>query len=230
MQMWSSRWARYVLLGIFMIALSATIADARRFFRFWWRQPPAPAIENSDYTGDATRGRVRAICVEDGAITVNERVALEDTTFAASVTDGVLTLDPLMLSGSSTVGASTTTSDVVITLDEAELFRTYFSSVFRARGEAVVTTTIDVTDDTVDPPVVTTTTSTATVPVVLFGSIHEHTDEQVYHLRAGVRGFLREEDDATGKLTYTLLRLNLNGQADVPGEEEPLPEVPPAES
>ena len=204
MRIWNNRWARYAVMSVLAVACTAAIADARRFFRFWWRQPPAPAIENSDYTGEATRGAVRTICVEEGAITAASRVNLDDGTFSASVVDGVLLFpEAISLTGTVDDDSSSTTIDVDISLGEAQLFQTYFSSVFRAEGEATITD--------VETP----------VPVFLLGSIHEHTDEGVYHLRAGLRGYLRVEDPDTGKITYTLLRVRLNGEAAIPTDDVP---------
>ena len=218
MQIWKKCWVRYAVLGVLAIACTATMADARRFFRFWWRQPPAAAIENTNFAGDAKRARVRTICIADGELTSNIRATLEDGTFTASVVDGKLMIDPISLSGSTTEETTTTTTQLDIPMIEADLFQTYFSSIFRATADATVTTTVDV-DDTPGEPV------EKTVPIFIFGSIHAHDGDGAYHLRAGIRGFLREEGDT--EICYTLLRVKLNGNGDIPTDE--VPTIPPEE-
>lgn len=224
MEMWS-RNRKWILLAVLValgIVCLSTATEARRRFR-WWFRPPAPAIENSDYVGEAA-GRVRSVSVLDGAISSDSRTSLEGVEFTARVVDGVLTIDPISATSSSSDDTTTTTTVVDIALTDTELIRTYFYSLFYAEGEATVTVTVEESDDS-DPPVVTTTETTTVVPVRVFGNIHGHNDGEFYHLRGGIRGFLREENEETGEITYTLIGVRLNGEG-IPVVEEEEEEIP----
>ena len=102
MKHWNKRWVKATAFALLAIGCLATISEARHRFRFWWFRPPAPAVENSDYAGDVSGGRLRTIVVAEGEVVARERVALDDGKFTAQVIDGVLTIDPFQLSATTT--------------------------------------------------------------------------------------------------------------------------------
>ena len=237
MRLRNNRWARYVVLGLLIVASAAAISEARHRFR-WWFRPPAPAIADVDFNdGNINFSNLRVISfTEDVGLTQYVRTSLTpdtDPAFVASVFGQLLTFGgvdpdtpdptlidpalPILLSGTSTTtGTSTettTTTNVAVELDPTELRRTYFSSYFRTTGLATIDVTVVETDIATGDEI---SNETTTIPleVFVFGSIHEHSSSGEYHLRGSIRGYQRDDVDDTR--TYTFLTAYLDAVTDVP--------------
>jgi hypothetical protein len=163
----------------------------------WWSRPPAPAIEDTTFSGDAEDGALRTIVTTGRRVTSTTRTDIDDGTFTATVAAGDISIDPITLVGEDG-------SAVTITLDPATLARNFFNSTFFAEGVASIT----VTDDSTDPP----TDTVTEIPVVVIGSISQKNGE--YRLRAEVRGLLTAS--GSGTATYSLLKLELEAETDIP--------------
>jgi len=229
MRLWKNRWTKIAVVAVLAVACTGAATEARHLFRFWWLRPPAPAIENTAFTGEVTGGRLRSIAVTDGAITSNVLLKLNEGTFDATVIDETLSFEEIVLTGSSmkettvdtTTTTTTTTATVTIDLAETDLHPTFFHTVFRARGTAEVSIVVEeVVDDGSGTPTSSETTTETTIPVYIFGSIHRHGDGP-YHLRGFIRGFDYTFDNATGDVAYTLLGARLNGEGTPIPEELP---------
>lgn len=180
--------------------LSLTAAGYSHGFVFrWWFRPPAPAIPNVTFAdGVVEHGAVRTFVVTDGSLVSFARDEISDGTFSATVTDGVLSFaNPIAVT-------SDNEASIEITLEDATLRRNILNSTFSADGLATVSVTTTVTDpDTGETSDVTTTTE---IPISVFGLISGKND--VYKLRAHVRG-LTSSDDGAGTTTYVIFKLEL---------------------
>lgn len=206
------------------------MSEAHHYFRFWWFRPPAPAIQDVSFDdGSIAFANLRKISITRGVgITQNVRATLtpdSDPDFVAAVADGVLTMggtdaatpDAILLSSTSTsAGTSTiitTTTNVEILVDPTELRGSFFSSIFRTGGVAVITCNV-VEEDVATGDILSDETTTVVSNVSVYGSIHRHASTGVYHLRGSVRGFNRELD--VDDFNYTFLSMYFNAEAPIP--------------